>query len=333
MSYFLHELNLLPPQERGVTMVLDRLSYSDGALPALFSGFADVIKIGWGLPLLMDEKELKQRVACYRDAGLHVSNGGTLLESAYLKGSHARAVRRLAQAGFDTLEISEGTVEIARSAIREMADLARKEGMRLHFEVGRKNPRNQLSLDETISRLEAALDLEPDMLIVEGRETGRGVEIYDENGEIKWDWVEEILRSIPADKLMFEAPLEKQQTELVLRIGNGVNLGNVAFASIASLATQRYGLRGDTLGALTHPSRLSGPPSARFIHYVLMNHGPMDQSAIMKTTGLDRRTVQSALSKLLSEGFVVERQDVRDLRRRVYALAPGSSRAASVSSS
>src|SRR5690606_24345085 len=45
----------------------------------------------------------------------------------------------------------------------------------------------------------------------------------------------------------FEAPLRSQQTELILTLGSGVNLGNVAPEDVIPLETLRTGLRSDTL--------------------------------------------------------------------------------------
>ena len=71
-----------------------------------------------------------------------------------------------------------------------------------------------------------------------------GVGVFDIEGSIKWDWVTRLAENFPMEKLMFEAPAERQQVELVIRMGNNVNLGNIAPASLAALETQRLGLRG-----------------------------------------------------------------------------------------
>nr|WP_257609372.1 phosphosulfolactate synthase [Oenococcus oeni] len=46
---------------------------------------------------------------------------------------------------------------------------------------------------------------------------------------------------------MFEAPLKKQQAELILKFGSQINLGNIASDEVVSLETLRQGLRGDTI--------------------------------------------------------------------------------------
>ena len=304
----------------GRTMILDRLAYSPETLFAADSNFDATVKIGWGIPLLLERKFLLERVSRYREHGFGVSNGGTLLEIAYSKGRYMDAIQELNGVGFNTLEISEGVLDIQDRVKQNMVDRARELGMKVHMEIGRKNPLNQLSLDETIDRASAAFDFDPDLVIIEGRETGRNVEIYDSNGAIKWDWVTRIVKELDSSRIMFEAPLENQQSELVIRLGSDVNLGNVSMGSFFALATQRLGLRGDTFGIEEFPEDFRGSPASRFILYVLTTQGPMDQARIMEITGMNRRTVQNALNILMSKRVIKTGSELRDMRKKIYSL-------------
>ncbi len=307
------------PRDRGKTMVLDRIAYGTSEVVELLSDYIDIVKIGWGIPMLLDVDALRRRISFYMHHGIHVSNGGTMLELSVSKGRYIQTLSSFKDVGFDTIELSEGIIDIPVNIKSSIAEFAHSNGLRLIIEVGKKDPRNQLSLDETIQSVERAFDLRPDAVIIEGRETGRGVEIYDEAGMIKWDWVERLLEVSRPSMLMFEAPIERQQTELILHIGPEVNLGNVSFASVAALETQRQGLRGDTFGVVAPAPEVSGGPASRFVYYVLSTHGSMDQSRIVRSTGLTRRTVQKALNTLIGSGLIRESRDQHDLRRRVYS--------------
>jgi phosphosulfolactate synthase len=317
-DHFLKEISGASAKGLGRTMVLDRLAPGTLEAVRLLPEFVHTVKIGWGLPMLLNRKKLEHRVRELRSAGVDVSNGGTTMELAASKGKHGLVLEQLMHSNFNSIELSEGVVELHRSVKRDIAEFAHSNGMKLSVEVGRKNPRNQLSLEGTVEKINEALELEPDTVIIEGRETGRSVEIFDDAGEIKWDWVERICEACPQDKLMFEAPQEKQQTELILHLGKTVNLGNVSVQSIGALATQRLGLRGDTLGVRTGSAHISGSPASRFIYHLLTEYGFMDQGRLMHMTGLTRRAVQSSLRYLISEGWVTEKLDPSDLRKRVY---------------
>ncbi|MDG6904650.1 MAG: phosphosulfolactate synthase [Nitrososphaerota archaeon] len=302
-------------------MILDRLSYGISETINLLGEYADTAKIGWGLPFLVDQKLLSRRVGSYRKNQIHVSNGGTLLEICVMRDKESVALNKLASSGFDTIELSEGVVEIPFLTKRRVAEFAHSHGLRLNVEVGRKNPRNQLGLEETIERISRSMDLDPDSIILEGRESGRSVGIYDDAGQIKWEWVDRIQKEFSATgKIMYEAPQEVQQTELILHIDSKVNLGNVAMSSLGALETQRLGLRGDTLGVTTDSKNVEGGPAARFVFYIIASSGLVDQSKIMNLTGMNRRTIQGALQKLLNHGVIRESPDLKDMRRKMYSL-------------
>ena len=307
----------------GSNMILDRLAPIEWELLPDLSPFMKYVKIGWTLPTLLSQENLVDRISRYMNSGISVSPGGTLLEMAINKGKLDETLSALKLVGFDSIELSEGVIEIPDSIKKRVAEFAHSNGMHLNVEVGKKNPRNQLSLDETIQRLGSGLDLEPDFLIVEGRESGKSVEIYDDQGEIKWDWVNRIIEETPFEKLMFEAPQERQQVELVIRLGPSVNLGNVSMSSVAALETQRRGMRGDTFGILDNTLKVSGPPSNKFVYYVVANHGPIDQISIMELTGMNRKTLQNSLSDLIDSGLIRAHTDRKDLRKKVYSLNTG----------
>lgn len=167
------------------------------------------------------------------------------------------------------------------------------------------------------------MHFEPDFIIIEGRESGRSVEIFDHLGEIKWDWVNRIMEEAPRQKIMFEAPQERQQVELVIRLGSNVNLGNVSINSVAALETQRRGMRGDTFGILDTTAKVTGPPSNKFVYYMVANHGSIDQSTIMALTGINRKTLQTSLAELPETGLIRVGSDRKDLRKRIYTLNTG----------
>ncbi|MCI4360564.1 MAG: phosphosulfolactate synthase, partial [Thermoplasmata archaeon] len=183
-----------------------------------------------------------------------------------------------------------------------------------------KNPQNQLSLRETVDRITRALALHPRKVIIESRESGRGVGIYDGEGAIKWDWVRQITADYPAEELIFEAPIESQQIALLRELGSETNLGNVAVSSIAPLASQRLGLRGDTFGTLRSSKAVRGPPATKFLYFLLETYRGLDQSELVRLSRLPRRTVQSGLESLRKQGLVREGVSLVDSRRREYRL-------------
>ena len=98
--------------------------------------------------------------------------------------------------------------------------------------------------------MQAELDSGSLLIIVEAREGGKDIGIYDKSGNAKEDEIDYILNNFNGDKLLWEAPNKDQQIFFILKLGNDVNLGNVSTDDITSLETLRRGLRGDTVGKI-----------------------------------------------------------------------------------
>ena len=309
------------PRTTGVTHVLDRLQGLHKDELTYLAPYIDVVKIGWGLPLLLSREKVHERVKVYHEIGVEVSTGGTLLEYAV---AHDRVGPMLDEArglGFDLIEISSGIIELSFAQVERLAETVRKRSLEFYIEVGKKDPQHQLSLKETNAQIAHARTLTPRKVIIESRESGRGVGIYDSDGAIKWDWVRSILSEHPADDLIFEAPQESQQVQLLRELGAEVNLGNVALGSIAPLASERLGLRGETFGMIRHARAIGGPPAAKFLYFLLETYRGLDQTQLAHMSRLPRRTVQSALESLRRQGLVQETISLHDSRRREYRLA------------
>ena len=85
-------------------------------------------------------------------------------------------------------------------------------------------------------------------VIIEAREAGKEVGIFDPQGNILQQELNNLVAGVEdINVLIWEAPMKKQQQELILLFGNNVNLGNIPPDEILALEALRQGLRGDTL--------------------------------------------------------------------------------------
>ncbi|MGA8302203.1 MAG: phosphosulfolactate synthase [Thermoplasmata archaeon] len=308
------------PRSTGITHLLDRLAPLHRAELAFAAPYIDVAKIGWGLPLLLPRSAVQERIKLYHEFSIEVSTGGTLLEYAVTHDRVPQLMEEARELGFDIIEISSGIIELSPAQIEGLAKAARDRSLDFYIEVGKKDTHYQLSLKETIAQISHARTLRPRKVIVESRESGRGVGIYDSDGAIKWDWVRSILAEHPREELIFEAPQEIQQVQLLRELGSDVNLGNVALRSVAPLASERLGLRGETFGTIRTSKAVKGPPAAKFLFFLLETYRGLDQSQLAQMSRLPRRTVQSALESLRQQGLVQESVSLQDSRRREYRL-------------
>ncbi|MCI4369392.1 MAG: phosphosulfolactate synthase [Thermoplasmata archaeon] len=308
------------PRDAGITHVLDGFHGLSLEEVRPLAPYIDYVELGWGLPLLFSRDEVRRRVRAYHELGVEVATSGTLLEYAFSRGKSRRLIMEAREIGFDLVELSDGILPISPEELERLAVEARASGLDVFIEVGKKNPQNQLSLRETVDQVGRALALKPRKVILESRESGRGVGIYDHEGGIKWDWVHSIVAAHSSEDLIFGAPLESQQVGLLKELGVQANLGNVPLSNVASLASQRLGLRGDTFGTLHSTRTVKGPPATKFLYFLLESHGGLDQSELVRLSRLPRRTVQSALDALRVQGIVQETVSLHDSRKREYRL-------------
>lgn len=246
------------PRQVGYTMVLDkRLGLKETEdLLALAGDYIDLIKLTFGTSALYPEAVLRAKIKLIRSYGVDVYPGGTLFEIAVWQDRLEPFLQCAADLGFTGIEISDGTLDLSPQARRRAIQRAKACGFKVVTEVGKKNgpPLPVLRMQQMIVDDLAA---GADQVIIEGRESGKGVGIFDEEGRIKTAELEALVHDLPTFErvLIWEAPLKSQQVSLIQRFGPNVNLGNIAPEEVLALAALRNGLRGDTFGlCLTEPA-------------------------------------------------------------------------------
>jgi phosphosulfolactate synthase len=144
------------------------------------------------------------------------------------------------------VEISDGSLEIPFDERSAAIRKAKFFGLNVITEVGKKEARNQPS--EDILALTARRDLEEgaNWVIIEGRESGKGIGIYDNQGAIIMDKLNTLKLQMNPETIIWEAPLKTQQVVLINEFGPNVNLGNIPPSEIMALEALRLGYRSDT---------------------------------------------------------------------------------------
>jgi phosphosulfolactate synthase len=238
------------PRTVGWTMVIDKI-LGLGQTTDLMSAakdYIDVVKLTFGTSAFFDHDLLKRKVQIITDAGVYCMPGGTFQEIAVWQGTFDRYLDRARELGFDAIEISDGTIEMDRPTRARVITRAVKAGFRVISEVGKKDPRDAKPMATMAEEAARDLELGAFKVLVEAREAGKGVGIYDAEGRPREDEVEALLRGIKSpDDLIWEAPITAQQRYLIVRFGPNVSLGNVAPEDILALEALRCGMRGDTL--------------------------------------------------------------------------------------
>ncbi|GAB6935394.1 phosphosulfolactate synthase [Calditerricola yamamurae] len=245
------------PRQRGLTMVLDK-----GMGLAQFADWlqtvgdhVDIVKLGFGTAALYPIDVLQRKIRLAAERGVQITPGGTFFEVAFVRRRAGDYLDQVARLGFTAVEISEGTVSLPRAERTRWIREALARGLIVYTEYGKKNgaPLSPFALVETA---QADLEAGARAVLIEGRESGRGVGLYDPDGQLREDLLHDVLTllaDIGTDNVIWEAPKKDQQVTFLRALGPHVNLGNVAPSDAMALEAMRRGLRGDTLPFYLEP--------------------------------------------------------------------------------
>lgn len=246
----------LKPRSSGISMILDKgLSLLETkTLLETSSAFIDFIKLSFGTIALYDPYTLTCKIELAQEYGIPVYPGGTFLEIAVWEEHYEACLRKLASFKMNWVEISDGTIHLPLSQRKTLIHQAREYGFKVITEVGKKNPESQPDEDQLITTALADLEAGAEWVIIEARESGKDIGVYDHNGSIISDKLTKLSNALPLTQIIWEAPLKSQQASLINQFGPGVNLGNIPPADVMALEALRWGLRSDTW----HPPKVSG---------------------------------------------------------------------------
>ncbi len=237
------------PRFDGLTMVIDTgLGYKHTKdLLEICADYIDLWKLGWATTQLQPLDVIKKKIKLLRSKNISVSNGGTLLELSERQGKSEIFFNELVNIGCNATEISNGSVEISIKRMCELIQMSKKLGLEVYTEVGKKNPSDDLTVDEYHNQINEYLSAGSKKVIIEARESGAEVGVMDAKGIPNDNMVKDIIKDIDINNIIFESPRKNQQIYFLTNFGQDTNLGNIAPSDVISLETLRRGLRGDTL--------------------------------------------------------------------------------------
>jgi phosphosulfolactate synthase len=225
--------------------VIDRglsLAEVDGLLEVAGDS-VDVVKLGWGTAVVTGN--LSDKLARYAAHEIPIVLGGTLTEIAIRQGRVEGLIAWLRELGLRHVEISDGTITLDAEVKRELIERLAKEFV-VFAEVGSKDVDFIMAPYVWVEQIERDLTAGAWKVIAEARESGTAG-IYRANGEVRTGLIDEIAHAVDPARLIFDAPLHRQQVWLLKRFGSECNLGNISPADVLSLETLRLGLRSDTV--------------------------------------------------------------------------------------
>ncbi|MCS6980877.1 MAG: phosphosulfolactate synthase [Flavobacteriales bacterium] len=245
----LQELPFIPertrkPRTQGLTMVMDKgLSLRQAEDLAESAGhIVDFVKLGFGTAYCT--QNLRSKIDIYHSAGILVYLGGTLFEAFVVRDMFNEYVALNRRLRLQVVEVSDGSIKLKPSQKAHFISRLSKE-FKVLSEVGSKESGILISPNRWKNMMERELEAGAWKVIAEARESGT-VGIYRPGGHPHVALVRQILRRIPQEHIIWEAPQKSQQTYFIKLLGANANLGNIAPEEVVALEALRLGLRGDT---------------------------------------------------------------------------------------
>jgi len=231
-------------REFGLTMMMDKglsLKEADHFIESS-APYTDLVKFGFGTALIT--RDLKEKVRLYQDAGLKPYFGGTLFEMFFVRGQFEEYRKFIADAGLTNVEVSDGSIRMDHDEKLNCIEVLAK-NFQVLSEVGSKVKGVELSNQVWVSQMKTELEAGAWKVIAEARESGT-IGIYQSDGSANRDLIDDIMKEISVNDVLWEAPIKAQQVMFIKLVGANVNLGNIAPAEVVSMEALRLGMRGDT---------------------------------------------------------------------------------------
>jgi phosphosulfolactate synthase len=237
------------PRMSGKTMIMDKgmgwNAFEDMLETA--ASHVDMIKIGFGTSPLYPHHVIKQKIEAAKARQISVYPGGTFLEVAIANDLVDDYFQTVCSLGFTGIEVSDGTIDLDRSMRSRLILKGLDAGLTVYTEYGKKCWGSMIEMKSLIQTVVMDIRLGAELVTIEGRESGVGVGIFDQNGNCKDEQIMEVLSHISnPDLLLWEAPQKSQQVHLIRMLGPEINLGNINAQDILALEALRRGLRSDT---------------------------------------------------------------------------------------
>jgi phosphosulfolactate synthase len=204
------------------------------------------LKISMACWLVGAENSYRAKIDFARRQGVTTVSGGGPFEIAVALGKLDEYLALCADMGIARIEAGQGFTDMPL-APKDVARRAASFGLGLQFELGKKHAGafGEDTVGGLIEQGRAWLDVGAVHLVIEARESGAGVGVFDEDGELNRKAADRFVEAFGFDKVVFEAPNKPSQFALLRHFGDHVALSNVRLEELLRVEIFRRGLHSD----------------------------------------------------------------------------------------
>ena len=208
-----------------------------------------ILKVSMACWMIADEGVTRQKIESAKKYKVPTTTGGGPFEVAYVQGKLSQYLDLVADFGFDRIECGEGFTDISLDA-QEIVKKANDRGLEVQFELGKKHTGafTQDVVEGLISQGKRWLEAGAVQLVVEARESAKGVGLFDDEGNLNVGFADRFANAFGHHVVMFEAPNKPSQFALLDHFGREVHLCNVRLEELLRVEIYRRGLHSDAFG-------------------------------------------------------------------------------------
>ncbi|HLN88496.1 MAG TPA: phosphosulfolactate synthase [Candidatus Binatia bacterium] len=205
-----------------------------------------ILKVSMACWMIANEDVTRQKIAVAKKYRVPTTTGGGPFEVAYVQGKLRQYLDLVANFGFTRIECGEGFTDISLDA-REIVKMANDCGLEVQFELGKKHAGafTQDVVEALISQGKRWLEAGAVQLVVEARESAKGVGLFDDEGNLNVGFADCFANAFGHGVVMFEAPNKPSQFALLDHFGSKVHLCNVRLEELLRVEIYRRGLHSD----------------------------------------------------------------------------------------
>lgn len=221
------------------------------------------LKISMACWLIGAEASYRSKIAFARRQGVTTVTGGGPFEIAVALGKLDAYLALCADLGIARIEAGQGFTDMPL-APGDVARRAAAFGLSLQFELGKKHGGtfHHDAIGALLEQGKAWLDAGAVHLVIEARESGAGVGVFQRDGELDRRAAERFVQAFGFGRVVFEAPTKQSQFALLRHFGPAVALSNVRLEELLRVEIFRRGLHSDAFDAEAFRRRMAlGPDS------------------------------------------------------------------------
>lgn len=219
-----------------------------------------ILKVSMACWQVASESATRRKVAAAKKYRVATVTGGGPFEVAVQQERLEDYLDLCADIGFTRIECGEGFTDMPLAA-RDVIGMARSRGLQVQFELGKKHGGafDEGTVGELIDQGWRWLDAGAVELVIEARESAKGVGLFDDSGNLNPSYADMFARAFGLDRITFEAPNKPSQFALLDHFGRMARLCNIRLEELLRVEIYRRGLHSDAFGK---PNLRPNPPVA-----------------------------------------------------------------------